>query len=183
MAKQQEPQGVEAIRHVRRLLAQWLADEGDPRKTVASILRLTEGIEDELRRASTGKSSTPHPATRDYKTLRYSVDKTPAGEVLTEHRTTGGSPPFRVSKAIYDAAAEVLADADKALKFPEIIEAVGVRTGATPGDFQVRACLRFWLLHRPPLVTRARSEYRSVSQQTFRSEARKAWSARVKTAQ
>src|SRR5690242_7053699 len=103
---------ISAVKQIRRLLAEWLESKDDPRRPIAEILRLTEAIEDDLRAKPLRGTGKLAPASQG---LRYSVDKTAAGEVLTEHRPEGGSPPFRVARSFYDAVAEVLAEAEEPL--------------------------------------------------------------------
>jgi hypothetical protein len=109
------------------------------------------------------------------KAVTYTVETTSNGEVLTEGRPEGKSPPFRVAKPLYVKLAEVLGSAAEPLRFEEIHRRLIEASSVPPADFQIRVCLRFWLSLPKPLIARSRNSYQPLHAKSFVSKANEAW--------
>jgi len=170
MAENRDP--ASALREIRRLLADLLESTEQARMPVAQIMRLLDVVEG-------GQVQPDDPGhgrsfTRGRDARRYQVEETAGGPVLTEGREGGKSPPFRATKAVYDAVTSVLATAEKPLRFEDIMDRMAKSGPVPPGDFQVRVCIRFLATRQPPLVIRTRSAYHPVSK-SLATDAQTAW--------
>lgn len=174
MEKRSQTNAADAIKEMRELLADWLDASDKASKPVAKMMRLLEVVADELQRSG----GRPSPRGRDER--RYTVENTSSGPVLTEGKS-GGTPPFRVPKTIYDSVANVLAGDNDALTFEEILDQASKKATVPPGDHHVRVCLRFWLSAKPPLVSRSRSQYHPADPKKFASAASSLWNSLVES--
>ena len=102
----------------------------------------------------------------------YSIQPGADGAFLTERRP-GHSQPFRCPRATYDAAAEVLAGAESALHFDELMERLNARMGERQPDYRLRVALRFWIAGNA--ILRSRTKYRAAERKTFAEAARGLW--------
>ena len=173
MAKTQPDNAEDAIKEIRRLLADWLDKAEESRRPVAQIMRLLEVVDEDLKQRAVKKPGRAKTLPRDEP--RYTVENTASGPMLTEGKSGEKSPPFRVPKAIYDLVAEVLAVSSKPIRFEDILAEVSQKAVAAPSDFQVRVCLRYWMSVDPPLIVRAKSMYHPVSQTKFISLTQDHW--------
>jgi hypothetical protein len=165
------------IRDIRRSLAEWLESSTEARLPVSRIMKSLDSLEDLIQERAAGGHKSVVGAQRGRTRAKYTVEHTPNGEMLVEGRAEGKSPPFRVAKSIYDAVAGVFSSATRPLKFEDVLEQLKKSLTVQPADFQVRACLRFWLSFAPPLLVRSRSSYHVVDPSTFTSATQSAWKA------
>lgn len=115
------------------------------------------------------------PARRGTGAMRYVVETTQQGDVLTEERLSGRSQPYRCPKAVYLNLASVLAAAERPLAVEEIISAAEKKVGERPADHQVRVVLRLWMHTEPPLIVRGRARYRPVEPDRLVTHAARHW--------
>jgi hypothetical protein len=161
------------IRDIRRSLADLLESTNEARLPVSRIMKNLDALEDLIQEhAADQKGGVTRGRTRP----RYSVERTPSGEVLTEGRPEGKSPPFRVAKEMFDKVVGVLAASDRPVRFEEISDSMS-SGGATPSDFQIRVCLRCLLTYSPPLITRNRNAYKATDAPSFAPKAAEAWAS------
>ena len=163
-----------AITEIRQLLAEWLETSNKASKPVARILRLIDIIEGEVRPGAVKR-------TRGREGRRYFIEDTATGPLLAEGKIGETSPPFKVSKAIYDATIEVLVSAESPMLFEELLQNVASKIAVPPADYHIRVPLRFWMSLSPPLVHRARKKYHPVERSHFASAAVAAWKALCKS--
>lgn len=174
MEKRSSTSADEAIKEMRELLADWLDASDKASKPVAKMMRLLEVVAEELQRSG------ERPAARGRDERRYTVETTSSGEVLTEGKS-GGTPPFRVPRSIYDAAVGVLANSKDALTFEQVRDQVLKKTAVPPGDHHIRVCLRLWLSAKPPLLSRSSSQYHPTDPKKFGSAAAALWDSLAKS--
>jgi len=105
-----------------------------------------------------------------------------AGEELVERRPSSAGAKrrdFHVSRYDYDAAMYTLGLAAKPMKFDDLYRRfVGLGGRDVRSGYPLRAALRFWRSIDPPLVKRSQAKYSvTVTEQSFRERATKAWEA------
>ena len=116
------------------------------------------------------------PARRDLSgPIEYAVESSTEGESLVERRLSGKSFPFRCPQNVYEALADVLAEAARPMSIDDLLAAVEARVGFRPAEFQVRVALRFWLYRQPPIVLRNRARYSSASATGMTAAAKGLW--------
>lgn len=160
---------------VRSALIRALRTSPEAREPLCDALELLEGMQRKLEeyRHSMPTPKPGHAGGRNRgKAPEYQVHSTGDGQSLTERRP-GHSQPFRCPRATYDAAAEVLAAADGALHFDQLMERLNARTKDKQPDYRLRVALRFWMAHNA--VARSRTKYQAVDRATFRDTARALW--------
>jgi hypothetical protein len=141
--------------------------EGDVGAFAARLLPL-------LRRVA--RQTERRPARRDLSgPIEYAIESSTEGETLVERRLSGKSFPFRCPKQVYEALADVLAEAARPLSIDDLLGSVETKTGIRPAEFQVRVALRFWLYRQPPIVIRNRARYSATAVVEMRSAARGLW--------
>ena len=163
------------IRDIRRSLADLLESTNEARLPVSRIMKNLDALEDLIQERAAGGDHKGG-VTRGRTRPRYSVERTPSGEVLTEGRPEGKSPPFRVAKELFDKVVGVLAASDRPVRFEEISDSMS-SGGAQPSDFQIRVCLRCLLTYSPPLITRNRNAYKATDVPSFSPKAAEAWAS------
>jgi hypothetical protein len=93
-------------------------------------------------------------------------------EFLAEYRAD--SPyPFRASRRVLDGVADVLAIADRPLRFAELKKAVSRRLGESPPEYQLHVCLR--LLREYQLVRARGNAYAAPAPRSLRRQVVKTW--------
>jgi hypothetical protein len=119
------------------------------------------------------------PSMRGTGQIRYVVEKTQQGEVLSELRLGGKSKPFRCPKAVYEALAVILNESDRPLPLDEIMSALEKKMSARPAEHQVRTALRFWLHAHSNLIRRNRSryQYQAVNRVDFLRRTQVLWAS------
>ena len=165
-----------ALGQIRQKMAQLLRIAPESRELVAEVFELLETVEGEIRglkSAGAAKRAT-RPTRRGEAVENYTVQSTPQGEMLVEHRR-GSSQPFRCPRRVYDATTVVVAKAVEGLHFEEIWDQVASRLKERPADYLVRICLRFWMAPDHAIVSRSRSRYHPTSATRFVPEAERAW--------
>ena len=171
-----QPVGPQTFSQVRTALIRALRTSPDAREPLCDALELLETIQQQLeqyRAAMSLKSEAGRPAGRARgRFLEYHVQSSADGEFLSERRP-GHSQPFRCPRATYDAAAEVLASAEQALHFDELMERLNARVGQRQPDYRLRVALRFWLAGGT--ILRSRTKYKPVERQTFVETVRRLW--------
>jgi hypothetical protein len=167
---------------VRTALIKAMRTSPEAREPLCDALELLETIQQQLdhyrqamppapvaaRGAGRGKS----------RPQEYSIQSGADGAFLTERRP-GHSQPFRCPRATYDAAAEVLAGAESALHFDELMERLNARMGDRQPDYRLRVALRFWLAGNA--ILRSRTKYRAAELRTFAETARQLWDELAKS--
>ena len=159
---------------VRSALIKALRTSPDAREPLCDALELLEAIQQQLehyRRAMPPAAAARAPRARG-KLQEYRIQTSDDGSFLTERRP-GHSQPFRCPRATYDAAAEVVAAAEQALHFDELVERLNARVGERQPDYRLRVALRFWLAGN--VILRSRTKYKPVDRGTFRETARRMW--------
>ena len=161
---------------VRTALIKAMRTSPEAREPLCDALELLETIQqqlDQYRQAMPPAPVATRPAGRaKSRTQEYSIQSGADGAFLTERRP-GHSQPFRCPRATYDAAAEVLAGADSALHFDELMERLNARMGERQPDYRLRVALRFWITGNA--VLRSRTKYRAAERKTFADTARQLW--------
>jgi hypothetical protein len=160
---------------VRTALIKALRTSPDAREPLCDALELLETIQQQLEQyrsampAPAAPRSAPKPKVR---LQEYQVQTSADGQFLTERRP-GHSQPFRCPRATYDAAAEVVASAEQALHFDELVERLNAKLGERQPDYRLRVALRFWLAGNA--ILRSRTKYRAADRATFRETAKRLW--------
>lgn len=164
-----------AFSQLRSSLIKVLRNSPESREPICDALELIESLQ--LQRDA--KRDPDSPPVRPQKAARkelaagdYVLQTTEEGQFLTERRPSG-SQPFRCPKDVYEAAAEVLAEAREPLHFEEILERLNKATGERQADYRLRVCLRFWLSHQ--VVERFRTRYRAIEAGGFLQAAKGLW--------
>ena len=162
---------------VRSALIKALRTSPDAREPLCDALELLETIQQQLEHYR--QAMPPAPSARPLarprgKLQEYQIQTSADGQFLTERRP-GHSQPFRCPRATYDAAAEVVAAADPALHFDELVERLNARMGERQPDYRLRVALRFWLAGNA--ILRSRTKYKPADRGTFRETARSMWEA------
>jgi hypothetical protein len=161
--------GLRALTKLRALLGELAGTIGrDPRLREAD--KLIRAAEDELRAAAGGRTKR-----RTGVGTEYAVEVVDQREVLTERRLGGTSPPFRVGKDMYSIIAGVLDEVKKPVDFEFIVKLATRKSNGLVAEFHVRTCLRFWMRHDPPLLSRSRTRYLPAEAGNFVGRAEKAW--------
>ena len=166
-------EAAESVARIRlRLLKVMEANDG-ARQPLVEVLQLLEPLESYLRRElarGSGRKS-------DQTGTRYTIErKKNEAEVLTEHRGRGASQPYKCPRYVFDRAVEVIAGADPAMEFEEVLQGVAKKL-PDPTDWQVRVVLRFLMNAKPPLIVRERNKYRPLHPKKLVAEAGGAWAA------
>jgi hypothetical protein len=115
------------------------------------------------------------PSRRGTGDIKYAIERTQQGEVLSEIRTGGKSKPFRCPREVYFALAAMLEDADRPLGMDEIMSTVEQVLEYRPPDHQVRVPLRLWMHIDPPLLRRSRARHAPILPNSFLSAAAELW--------
>jgi hypothetical protein len=160
---------------VRSALIKALRTSPDAREPLCDALELLETIQQQLEHYRQAMPPAPagKPASRARGKLQeYRIQTSADGAFLTERRP-GHSQPFRCPRATYDAAAEVVAGAEQALHFDELVERLNARMGERQPDYRLRVALRYWLAGN--VILRSRTKYKPLDQTTFRETARQMW--------
>ena len=160
---------------VRTALIKALRTSPDAREPLCDALELLETIQAQLEhyRQAMPPAPTPRIAPRPRGRLQeYQIQTSADGQVLTERRP-GHSQPFRCPRATYDAAAEVVAAAESAMHFDELMERLNAQVGQRQPDYRLRVALRFWLAGN--VILRSRTKYKPVDRRTFVETARRLW--------
>jgi hypothetical protein len=160
---------------VRTALIKALRTSPDAREPLSDALELLDTIQQQLEHYR--QAMPPQPAARAAHKPRvrlqeYQVQTSADGQFLTERRP-GHSQPFRCPRATYDAAAEVVAAAEQALHFDELVERLNAKVGERQPDYRLRVALRFWLAGNA--ILRSRTKYKPVDRAAFRETARRLW--------
>lgn len=168
--------GPQTFSQVRTALIRALRTSPDAREPLCDALELLEGIQqqmEQLRQGMPAKRQATGSAPRGRGKLQeYRIQTSADGEFLTERRP-GHSQPFRCPRATYDAAAEVLAAAEPALHFDELVERLNARMGERQPDYRLRVALRFWLAGNA--ILRSRTKYKPLERRTFVDTAQRMW--------
>ena len=165
----------QAFSQVRTALIKALRSSPEAREPLCDALEMLEAIQQQLEqhRRAMPPSAPARPAARGKSgSQEYQVQTTGDGQFLIERRP-GHSQPFRCPHATYDAAADVLANADEALHFDELVERLNVRAKGRQPDYRLRVALRFWVTNGS--VVRSRSKYKPAERRTFPDTARRIW--------
>lgn len=161
---------------VRTALIRALRTSPDAREPLCDALELLEGMQRKLEEYRQALPPAAHPGRssgkRRARLQEYEIHGAGDSQSLTERRP-GHSQPFRCPHATYDAAAEVLAAADTALPFDQLMERLNARTKDRQPDYRLRVALRFWMTHNA--VARSRTKYQAIDRATFRETARRVW--------
>jgi hypothetical protein len=161
---------------VRSALIKALRTSPEAREPLCDALELLEGMQrklEEYRQALPPAAPAGRPGgKRRGKIQEYEIHGAGDAQSLTERRP-GHSQPFRCPRATYDAAAEVLAAADGALHFDQLMERLNARTKDRQPDYRLRVALRFWMTHNA--VARSRTKYQAIDRATFVETARRLW--------
>jgi hypothetical protein len=160
---------------VRTALIKALRTTPDARQPLCDALELLETIQQQLEqyRQTMPPQAPVRSATKPKVRLQeYQVQTSADGQFLTERRP-GHSQPFRCPRATYDAAAEVVATAEQALHFDELVERLNAKLGERQPDYRLRVALRFWLAGNA--ILRSRTKYRAADRATFRETAKRLW--------
>lgn len=160
---------------VRTALIKALRTSPDAREPLCDALELLETIQQQLEHYR--QAMPPEPATRSSPKPRarmqeYQIQTSADGQFLTERRP-GHSQPFRCPRATYEAAADVVAAAEQALHFDELVERLNAKTGERQPDYRLRVALRFWLAGN--VLLRSRTKYKPIDRPAFRDTARRLW--------
>lgn len=171
-----EPVGPQTFSQVRTALIRALRTSPDAREPLCDALELLETIQQQLeryRQAMPPLSETARDKPRPRGKLQeYRIQTTADGQFLTERRP-GHSQPFRCPRQTYDAAAEVVAAADPAMHFDELVERLNARMGERQPDYRLRVALRFWLAGN--VILRSRTKYKPLDRRTFVETATRLW--------
>ena len=165
----------QAFSQVRTALIKALRSSPEAREPLCDALEMLETIQQQLEqhRRALPPPAPPRPAGRTKpRSQEYQIQTSGDGQFLIERRP-GHSQPFRCPRATYDAAADVLAAADEALHFDELMERLNARTGDRQPDYRLRVALRFWLSANA--VVRSRTQYKAAERRTFPNTARRLW--------
>jgi hypothetical protein len=165
----------QAFSQVRTALIKALRSSPEAREPLCDALEMLETIQQQLeqhRRALPPAAPARAGGRAKPRSQEYQVQSSGDGQFLIERRP-GHSQPFRCPRATYDAAADVLAAADGALHFDELMERLNARTGDRQPDYRLRVALRFWLA--ADAVVRARTKYKAAERRTFPDTARRLW--------
>jgi hypothetical protein len=160
---------------VRTALIKALRTSPDAREPLCDALELLETIQQQLEQyrsampAPAAPRSAPKPKVR---LQEYQVQTSADGQFLTERRP-GHSQPFRCPRATYDAAAEVVATAEQALHFDELVERLNAKLGERQPDYRLCVALSFWLAGNA--ILRSRTKYRAADRDTLRETAKRLW--------
>ena len=168
--------GPQTFSQVRTALIRALRTSPDAREPLCDALELLEGIQQQMERFRQAMPAKGHAAGRPArgrgKLQEYRIQTGADGEFLIERRP-GHSQPFRCPRATYDAAAEVMAAAEPALHFDELMERLNARMGQRQPDYRLRVALRFWLAGNA--ILRSRTKYKPLDRRTFADTARRMW--------
>ena len=169
--------GPQTFSQVRTALIRALRTSPDAREPLCDALELLEAIQQQMEQFRRGMpEARPQAAGRGPKGRGrlqvYTIQTSADGQFLTERRP-GHSQPFRCPRATYEAAAEVLAAAEPALHFDELMERLNARMGARQPDYRLRVALRFWLAGNA--ILRSRTKYKPVERRTFIETSRRMW--------
>ena len=160
---------------VRTALIKALRTSPDAREPLCDALDLLETIQQQLEQYRAAMPPPPAPRLASKPRVRmqeYRIQTSADGQFLTERRP-GHSQPFRCPRTTYDAAAEVVAAAEQALHFDELVERLNARLGERQPDYRLRVALRFWLAGNA--ILRSRTKYKAADRATFRDTARRLW--------
>jgi hypothetical protein len=160
---------------VRTALIKALRTSPDAREPLCDALELLETIQQQLehyRRAMPPAPVARSAARPKVRLQEYQIQTSADGQFLTERRP-GHSQPFRCPRATYDAAAEVVAAAEQALHFDELVERLNAKVGERQPDYRLRVALRFWLAGNA--ILRSRTKYKPIDRPAFRDTARRLW--------
>ena len=168
--------GPQTFAKVRGALIKALRTSPDAREPLCDALELLETIQaqvEQYRQAATPpESAAKSPQRPRGKIQEYQIQTSADGQFLTERRP-GHSQPFRCPRATYDAAAEVVASAEGALHFDELVERLNAKVGDRQPDYRLRVALRFWLAGN--VILRSRTKYKPVDRTSFKETARRMW--------
>lgn len=167
--------GPQTFSQVRTALIKALRTSPDAREPLCDALELLETIQAQVEEYRQAMPPAPaaRPAQRPRGKLQeYQIQASADGQFLTERRP-GHSQPFRCPRETYDAAAEVVASAENALHFDELVERLNAKVGDRQPDYRLRVALRFWLAAN--VILRSRTKYKPVDRTTFRETARRMW--------
>lgn len=157
------------LAELRSVLADIASGKGDPLRAADQGMELIDRAIELAGRGTVARS------VRGGGEVEYVVEVSANGSTLSERRKTGKTQPFRCPKAIYDALAKVLGNAEKAIPLDELGSAVAEITGEQPPEFQLRVPIRLWMNTAPPLVARNRARYRSCAPKDFVISASALW--------
>lgn len=164
------------VARIRRLLMEMLRRSDEFREPIAEIVELLDELDEGLR-PLLGSQQTPGPAAHRMsrnRPKRYRIEERRRGSFLVEYRE-GGRQPFCCPRQVYEAVAVALGSLGRPAQFEELLAMAGKRWKATPADYLLRVCLRFWRSVTPPLVHKDRTHYRAIGAGKFENAARRAW--------
>jgi hypothetical protein len=161
---------------IRSALIKVLRTSPEAREPLCDALELLETVQQQVevtRQApARGGELLQAPARKRTKLQEYEIQWTDEGEFLIERRP-GHSQPFRCPRDTYEAAAKVLADAEGALHFDELMDRLNGRLPQRQPDYRLRVALRFWMA--AGAIARYRTRYKATNPREFPQASRRLW--------
>jgi len=168
--------GPHTFSQIRSALIKVLRTSPEAREPVCDALELLETVQqqvEETRHLAPVQTDSPASSARKRTKLQeYEIQGSDDDQFLMERRP-GHSQPFRCPRATYDAAAKVLAEAQGALHFDELMDRLNARLPQRQPDYRLRVALRFWMAAQA--VTRHRTRYKAVSPKEFSQFSGRLW--------
>ena len=167
--------GPHTFSQIRSALIKVLRTSPEAREPLCDALELLESVQQQVETSHTSPKApeaAPAPARKRTRLQEYEIQGTDDGQFLIERRP-GQSQPFRCPRATYDAAAKVLAEAEGALHFDELMDRLNARLPQRQPDYRLRVALRFWMTANA--VARYRTRYKAVSPREFPQLSGRLW--------